>query len=102
MDAVKGADVIVTNPEHVAVALKYDRAKDNAPRLIAKGIEARASSIRELARQYDVPLLRNVPLAHALLRIDVNDEVPEELYDAVAEVLNFVYQLKQAQEQPAA
>lgn len=95
MDAVKGADVIVTNPEHVAVALKYDKAKDGAPRIIAKGIEVRAASIRELAKQYDVPMLRNVPLAHSLLRIDVNEEVPEELYDAVAEVLNFVYQLKQ-------
>jgi flagellar biosynthetic protein FlhB len=95
MDAVKGADVIVTNPKHVAVALKYDKAKDGAPRIIAKGIEVRAASIRELAKQYDVPMLRNVPLAHSLLRIDVNEEVPEELYDAVAEVLNFVYQLKQ-------
>lgn len=100
MDAVKGADVIVTNPEHVAVALKYDKARDGAPRIIAKGIELKAASIRELAKQYDVPLLRNVPLAHALLRIEVNEEVPEELYDAVAEVLNFIYQLKQAQ--PAA
>jgi flagellar biosynthetic protein FlhB len=101
MDAVQGADVVVTNPEHVAIALKYDRNRDNAPRLIAKGIEGKASSIREIAKQHDVPMLRNVPLAHALLRIDVNEEVPEELYDAVAEVLNFVYQLKQAQEQRA-
>jgi flagellar biosynthetic protein FlhB len=97
MDAVKGADVIVTNPEHVAVALKYDRARDAAPRVLAKGINVKAEAIRELARANDVPLLRNVPLAHALLRIDVNDEVPEQLYDAVAEVLNFVYQLKEAQ-----
>jgi flagellar biosynthetic protein FlhB len=96
MEAVKGADVIVTNPEHVAVALKYDKVKDGAPRVIAKGIELKAAGIRELAKKYDVPLLRNVPLAHALLRIDVNQEVPEELYDAVAEVLNFVYQLKQS------
>ncbi|MFT3707181.1 MAG: type III secretion system export apparatus subunit SctU [Archangium sp.] len=101
MDAVQGADVVVTNPEHVAIALKYDRNRDSAPRLIAKGIEGKAASIREIAKQNDVPMLRNVPLAHALLRIDVNEEVPEELYDAVAEVLNFVYQLKQAQEQRA-
>lgn len=98
MDAVKGADVIVTNPEHVAVALKYDRDRDAAPKVIAKGINVKAETIRELAKSYDVPLLRNVPLAHALLRIDVNDEVPEALYDAVAEVLNFVYQLKQEQD----
>lgn len=101
MDAVKGADVIVTNPEHVSVALKYDREKDGAPRVIAKGIEGRAAGIREIGKEYDVPMLRNVPLAHALLRVDVNDEVPEALYDAVAEVLNFVYQLKQQQPAPA-
>lgn len=94
MDSVKGADVIVTNPDHVAIALKYDKGRDGAPRIIAKGIELRAEGIRELARKYDVPMLRNVPLAHALLRFEVNQEVPEELYDAVAEVLNFVYQLK--------
>ncbi|MFO0593850.1 MAG: type III secretion system export apparatus subunit SctU [Myxococcaceae bacterium] len=98
MDSVKGADVVVTNPDHVAIALKYDREKDNAPRLIAKGIEGKAENIRAIARQYDVAMLRNVPLAHALLRIDVNEEVPEELYDAVAEVMNFVFQLKQAQD----
>lgn len=95
MEAVKGADVVVTNPDHVAVALKYDREKDPAPRVIAKGIDARAEAIKALARDGDVALLRNVPLAHALLRIEVGEEIPEQLYDAVAEVLNFVYQLKQ-------
>jgi len=94
MEAVKSADVVVTNPEHVAVALKYDRDKDGAPKVLAKGLDARAQAIRELAKQAEVPLLRNVPLAHALLRIEVNQEIPEDLYDAVAEVLNFVYQLK--------
>jgi flagellar biosynthetic protein FlhB len=96
MDSAKGADVIVTNPDHVAIAIKYDKVKDGAPRVIAKGIDARAEALREIARANDVPMLRNVPLAHALLRVDVNQEVPEELYDAVAEVLNFVYQLKTA------
>lgn len=94
MDSAKGADVIVTNPDHVAIALKYDKDKDGAPRVIAKGIEGRAEQLRAIARTYEVPMLRNVPLAHALLRTDVGQEVPEELYDAVAEVLNFVYQLK--------
>ncbi len=94
MEAVKGADVIVTNPEHVAVALKYDKERDGAPRVIARGFDARARGIRELGKASDVPLLRNVPLAHALARVEVNREIPEELYDAVAEVLNFVYQLK--------
>jgi flagellar biosynthetic protein FlhB len=69
--------------------------------VVAKGVNVKAETIRTLARTYDVPMVRNVPLAHALLRIDVNDEVPEALYDAVAEVLNFVYQLKEAQAAPA-
>jgi len=94
MEAVQGADVIVTNPDHVAVALKYDRDRDGAPRIIAKGLDLKAEKIKAIARESDVPMLRNVPLAHALLRTEVGQEVPEELYDAVAEVLNFVYQLK--------
>lgn len=94
MEAVKDADVIVTNPDHVAVALKYDHAKDAAPRVLAKGIDFKAERIKEIARGSDVPTLRNVPLAHALLRVEVGEEIPEELYDAVAEVLNFVYGLK--------
>ncbi|MDY7225527.1 type III secretion system export apparatus subunit SctU [Hyalangium rubrum] len=94
MESVKSADVIVTNPDHVAVALKYDREKDAAPRVLAKGLDFKAEKIKELARSADVPLLRNVPLAHALLRVDVGQDIPEELYDAVAEVLNFVYGLK--------
>ena len=94
MEAVKEADVIVTNPDHVAVALKYDKDKDVAPRVLVKGLDSKAERIKALARERDVPTLRNVPLAHALLRVEVGQEVPEELYDAVAEVLNFVYGLK--------
>ncbi|EAU64193.1 flagellar biosynthetic protein [Stigmatella aurantiaca DW4/3-1] len=94
MEAVKDADVIVTNPDHVAVALQYDRDKDAAPRVLAKGIDFKAERIKAIARESDVPTLRNVPLAHALLRVDVGQDIPEELYDAVAEVLNFVYGLK--------
>lgn len=95
MESVKSADVIVTNPDHVAVALKYDQTKDAAPRVLAKGLDFKAEQIKEIARAADVPLLRNVPLAHALLRVDVGQDIPEDLYDAVAEVLNFVYGLKQ-------
>lgn len=94
MEAVKDADVIVTNPDHVAVALKYDKDKDVAPRVLVKGLDFKAERIKALARDADVPTLRNVPLAHALLRVDVGEQIPEELYDAVAEVLNFVYGLK--------
>jgi flagellar biosynthetic protein FlhB len=94
MDAVKGADVVVTNPDHVAVALKYDRNADEAPRVLAKGLDAKAERIKEIAKQGDVAILRNVPLAHALLRVEPGQQIPEDLYDAVAEVLNFVYGLK--------
>ena len=95
MESVKKADVVVTNPDHVAVALQYDRSGDGAPRVIAKAMDLEAEALKALARAADVPMLRNVPLAHALLRLEVGEQVPEELYDAVAEVLNFVYQLKQ-------
>jgi flagellar biosynthetic protein FlhB len=94
LEAVKGADVVITNPDHVAVALRYDRERDQAPRVVATGRHLRAEAIRELARRSEVPLLRNVPLAHALLRVEVGQEIPEALYDAVAEVLNFVQQLR--------
>jgi flagellar biosynthetic protein FlhB len=94
MQAVKKADVVVTNPDHVAVALQYDKDRDGAPRVIAKGMNLRAEALKALAKEADVATLRNVPLAHALLRTEVGQEVPEDLYDAVAEVLNFVYQLK--------
>ncbi len=79
----------------LAIALKYDKEKDGAPRVVAKGIRFKAEKIKEIARQYGVPVMRNVPLANALYRIDVGEEIPEELYDAVAEVLNFIYALQQ-------
>jgi flagellar biosynthesis protein len=82
----------------IAIALKYDKEKDSAPRILAKGMRMKAEKIREIARQYNIPIMKNVPLANALYRIDVGQEVPEELYDAVAEVLNFVYVLQQEQQ----
>ena len=81
------------DPE-MAVAIKYDREADNAPRVVAKGLRLKAEKIKEIAKEYNVPIMRNVGLANALYRVDVGQEIPEELYDAVAEVLNFVYQLK--------
>ena len=81
----------------IAVAIKYDKEKDQAPKVVAKGLRVRAEKIRELAKQYNVPIMKNVPLANALYRVDIGKEVPEELYDAVAEVLNFIYQLQAEQ-----
>jgi len=80
----------------MAVALKYDREQDQAPRVVAKGLRLRAEKIKALAREHDVPVMKNTTLAEALYRVDVGQEIPEALYDAVAEVLNFVFALQQA------
>ncbi|HYO59271.1 EscU/YscU/HrcU family type III secretion system export apparatus switch protein [Archangium sp.] len=82
----------------MAIALKYDKEKDTAPRVVAKGMRLKAEKIREIAKQYNIPIMKNVPLANALYRIDVGQEVPEELYDAVAELLNFIYELQREQQ----
>ncbi|MEO1233716.1 MAG: EscU/YscU/HrcU family type III secretion system export apparatus switch protein, partial [Myxococcota bacterium] len=96
-EAVKNADAVVVNPAHIAVAIKYDD-DDRAPKVVAKGMRVHAEKIKELAKQYGVPILRNVPLAQALNKLDVDEEVPEELYEAVAEVLSFVYKIREEQE----
>ncbi len=82
----------------MAIAIKYDREKDGAPRVVAKGMRLKAEKIRELAKAAGVPFMKNTTLAAALYRVDVWQEMPEELYDAVAEVLNFVYALQQEQQ----
>lgn len=101
MEAVKGADVVVTNPDHLAIALSYDREKDGAPRVVAKGMDSLAEGIKAVAKSVDVAILRNVPLAHALFRVELGEEIPESLYDAVAEVLSFVYGLREGGAKPA-
>ena len=97
--AVKNADVVVRNPDHIAVALKYNEGEEenSAPKVVAKGERIWAEKILEEAKHYGVPIVRNVPLAQALNKVDVGEEIPEELYDAVAEVLNFVYSLAEEQ-----
>jgi flagellar biosynthetic protein FlhB len=92
---VANADAVVVNPAHIAVAIKYDKEKGGSPTIVAKGMRKNAEAIKEIARQAGVPILRNVPLAQALNKLDLNEEIPEELYEAVAEVLNFVYELRQ-------
>lgn len=92
---VANADAVITNPAHIAVAIKYDKEKGTAPVIVAKGQRKNAETIKEIARQAGVPILRNIPLAQALNQLDLNEEVPEDLYEAVAEVLNFVYELKE-------
>lgn len=95
MQEVPKADVIITNPTHYAVALKYDGAKMEAPTVIAKGADYLALRIREIAKQNDVITMENRPLARALFeRTEVGDSVPADLFQAVAEVLAYVYRLK--------
>jgi flagellar biosynthetic protein FlhB len=95
MQRVPQADVVITNPTHYAVALQYDAAKMAAPRVVAKGQRLIAQQIKEIARMHGVPLVENKPLAQALFRaVPVDGEVPRELYKAVAEVLAFIYKLK--------
>lgn len=87
----------MSDDAEIAIALKYDQKKDGAPRVVAKGMRMKAEKIRELARAHGVPVMRNVGLANTLFRVEVGEEIPEELYDAVAEVLNFVQTLVEAE-----
>ncbi|HXY05088.1 MAG TPA: flagellar biosynthesis protein FlhB [Burkholderiaceae bacterium] len=95
MAAVPKADVVVTNPSHFAVALKYLEDRHRAPIVVAKGMDAVAERIRELAREAGVPQLEAPPLARALYRhVEIGAEIPAALYTAVAQVLAYVFQLK--------
>ncbi len=90
--AVQSADVIITNPTHYAVAIQYDQSKGHAPIVVAKGADLLAARIRETAKAARVPIVPNPPLARALYRqCEVGDFVPRELFQAVAEVLSYVY-----------
>jgi len=95
MSNVPTADVVVTNPTHFAVALKYGEGQRGAPRVVAKGTDEVAAKIRELAKEHKVAMLEAPALARALYKhTDIDDEIPEALYSAVAEVLAYVYQLR--------
>jgi flagellar biosynthetic protein FlhB len=97
MQEVPKADVIVTNPTHFAVALRYDEKRMRAPIVIAKGADLIAARIREIAAENNVPIFEAPPLARALHRhVEINDEIPSNLYVAVAQVLTYIYQLKNA------
>jgi flagellar biosynthetic protein FlhB len=95
MSEVPGADVVVTNPTHYAVALKYQDGLGGAPRVVAKGSNLVAARIRQSAQEHKVPMLSAPPLARALHHnVELGQEIPAELYSAVAEVLAWVYQLR--------
>lgn len=94
--AVPKADVVITNPTHFSVAVRYEQDRGGAPRVVAKGVDHMALEIRRIAGEHDVPVLERPPLARALYYgVEVGQEVPPEQYQAVAEVLAYVYRLKQ-------
>lgn len=90
---VPKATAVVANPTHLAIAIRYEETTMQAPRITAKGQDAMALKIIEIAREHKVPVVRNIGLAHSLIDLEIGHEIPEDLYEAVAEVLNFVYQL---------
>lgn len=94
MAEVPKADVVVTNPTHLSVAIRYDSKKMDSPIVVAKGADHLAMKIREIARQHDIPLVENPPVARLLHKLDLGERIPEDLFKAVAEILAHVYSLK--------
>ncbi|MDH5730676.1 MAG: flagellar type III secretion system protein FlhB, partial [Gammaproteobacteria bacterium] len=95
MEEVPKADVVITNPTHFAVALKYDTEKNGAPIVVAKGADIVAGKIRQLALDHNIPILSSPVLARAIFfSTELNDEIPSALYMAVAKILAYIYQLK--------
>ena len=95
MSSVPDADVVITNPTHYAVALKYDNKVNSAPKVVAKGIDFLALKIRDIAKENKIPIIENPVLARSLYdQIDVDKEIPSEFYKAMAEIFSYVYELK--------
>ena len=99
MQEVPEASVVITNPTHFACALRYDPEKDFAPVLVAKGVDRVALRIIDIARENDVPIVRNPKLAREIYyTTELGDVIPEKLYKAVAEVLAYVFTLREKRE----
>jgi len=97
MDAVPEADFVVTNPTHIACALKYNADEMDSPMLVAKGTELIAKKIIDIAKDHGVPVIENAPVARALFKmVELNHTIPPELYKAIAEILLFVYNMKKS------
>ncbi len=95
MQEVPKADVVITNPTHFAVAIRYDGSEMEAPVIIAKGMDYVALKIREIAKENGIIMMENKPLARALFeRAEIGDTIPSDLFQAVAEVLAYVYKVK--------
>lgn len=95
MQEIPSADVVITNPTHFAIALKYDEENMDAPRVVAKGTDFVAQKIKMIAKEHDVIMVENRPLARAMYdQVEIGDAVPEEFFKAVAEILAYVYRIK--------
>jgi flagellar biosynthetic protein FlhB len=88
------ADVVITNPTHVAIALRYRENEDDAPKIVAKGINLMAEKIKDIARKNSIVIVENPPLARTLVKLEVGWSITQDLFQAVAEILAFVYQAK--------
>ena len=94
LQAVPKATVVITNPTHYAIALAYERGSTGAPRVVAKGVDAMAARIREVAAEHRVPLVANPPLARALYPVELDSEIPREMFQAVAEIIAYIWGLR--------
>ncbi len=96
MQEVPKATVVITNPVHLAVALKYEGKKMSAPKIVAKGADVLAEKIKEIARKKGVPIIEDKPLARMLYKVEIGSYIPEDLYRAVAKILAYVYKMRGA------
>lgn len=95
--AAKNADVVIVNPTHYAIALRYDEHKDEVPKVIAKGVNTVAIKIIKIANTNDIPVIQNAPLARSLhVFTQVDSKIPEELYMVVAEILAYVWKMRRS------
>jgi flagellar biosynthetic protein FlhB len=95
MADVPSADVVITNPTHYAVALKYDSKVDSAPKMIAKGVDFMAIKIKDVAKENDIPIIENPALARALYdQLEIEQQIPDEFYKALADIFSYIYELK--------
>lgn len=95
MQSVADATVVITNPTHIAIALKYDESKGEAPVVVAKGGDHIAIKIKELAKENNVPIMENKPLARLMFdQVEIDQQIPGDMYQAVAEILAMVYKMK--------
>jgi len=94
MEEVPKADVVITNPQHLSIAIRYNQLSMSAPTIVAKGAERIAFRIREVANEHQIPLVENKPLAQNLYKLEIGEEIPSQFYRVVAEILAYVYSLK--------